>query len=222
MLGTDIDVFMHIILKIKDGIDVEKINRLRDILKESSNNIEEFNIIEYIKIAGHDTTHKITSKYINIKDLFSNKDINNETLRLYKKGYNDLYISRKLNKKFNLNLSYNHITRWRKLRNLAANKTYIADISCTIDEKEDDILKLINNGWSVRKISEKYGFSESQLYLWKSKRGLCNDNRSTEKEMYLRFKMYDEGKTDKEIADKFGIKIKSVEQWRSNHGLKKK
>jgi len=159
------------------------------------------------------------------KLLTDNSDIENELLRLYQKGYNDRYITRILNKKFDKKVYAEHIQRWRKKRNLSANHTYTINVKCVIDDKLGSrITELFNQGVKIDDIRNKYGLTLAVLYEWRKKHDLIHKmkgRRLSNEENTLRLNFYNQGLTDAKIGKILNMSGPNITQWRNRHGLKK-
>nr|DAJ94277.1 MAG TPA: transposase [Caudoviricetes sp.] len=92
-------------------------------------------------------------------------------------------------------------------------------------DEEEKRLELYKQGFNDREIAEKLMYSKTEIFRWRTTRGLPPNGStinflSVEKDRQ-RMELFNQGLTDKEIADKVGLKECAIKRWRRNKGLKK-
>lgn len=95
-----------------------------------------------------------------------------ELKRLYDKGLNDRYISKKIRTKFpDTKFTVNKVSTWRQMYDLPANKTFY--YICKIDEKvESEILKFYKEGLNDLEIGITMGINPRKIAIWRKKNNL--------------------------------------------------
>ncbi len=95
-----------------------------------------------------------------------------ELKRLYDKGLNDRYISKKIREKFlDIKFDVGKVLYWRRLYNLPANKTF--HYTCRIDEKtESDMLGYYKEGLNDLEIGIAMGINPGKIAIWRHRNNL--------------------------------------------------
>lgn len=95
-----------------------------------------------------------------------------ELKRLYDKGLNDRYISKKIREKFlDIKFDVDKVLYWRRLYNLPANKTF--HYTCRIDEKtESDMLGYYKKGLNDLEIGIAMGINPGKIAVWRHRNNL--------------------------------------------------
>lgn len=95
-----------------------------------------------------------------------------ELKRLYDKGLNDRYISKKIREKFlDIKFDVDKVLYWRRLYNLPANKTF--HYTCRIDERaESNMLKFYKKGLNDLEIGIVMGINPGKIAIWRHRNNL--------------------------------------------------